>query len=182
MVEEVQPFSLDAALVAIQQKNDEDRDGWGKYQEEQRQKINASLKNLSDADIKFQQGIRAVDFARQQLADLADTPLTGEHPQLFNFELNRMAEGYALQGDYLTALMFVKDEDKKAEYQAVQDAIMRPDDETCPCEKDGKGTNAAGKAVKFSTMFIKDTFYSQHHGQVVNLWKCSTCPFMNARP
>lgn len=171
-------FDLEKALAAITKKNEADKDEWACFQEEQRQKLNLTQKNLSAADQKFQQGITTVNFALHQLDGLQGT----DNIEAINLEMDRMAEGYALQGDYRSAVDCSRNEDKKAEYAKVAAAIKIDDDKTCPCNKKAKGTNAKGKPVDFPTNFIKDVFYSQHHGCLVNLWQCTTCGFLNARP
>jgi hypothetical protein len=124
-------------------------------------KVPLRFERFSDIDLKTWQGEKQVAFAKEQITGLTSQ---GDTSQLA-FEIDRMAEGFALQGDYAQAYDLAQNEEKRAEYKAVLDAFNNVE---CSCEEIvGKGKTTV------STRFLKDRFY--HHGQIAELWQCATC-------
>jgi hypothetical protein len=138
MEREAMQFDVDAAIDArIAQKAPAERERWEKFQLEERAK-------LKPTDGKSSMGWRMIDLARENI---------GRHKQGEDidkdFEFTRLAEGYALIGDFINAVMLTSDLGKKAFYQQVLDA---PDME---CEH--------GKMI----------FYDSFPG--ITLYKCPVC-------
>lgn len=96
----------------VSQRTTAEKEEWDKYQEEQRAK-------LEMLDGNHLLGARQVDLALRELEN-------GDS----DFEYTRMAEGYALQGDFQKAYELTRDEVKRAEYEQVLDAFTNLD---CPC-------------------------------------------------
>jgi hypothetical protein len=126
-------FNLEQAIeTRIAQKTPAERERWEKFQKEERAKV-----KLADSKSTF--GQRMIDLAYREMSAGADPA----------FEWTRMAEGFALKGDFEYAESLTHDEEKRAFYQQVLDA---PDME---CEH--------GKMI----------FYDSFPG--IQLFKCPVC-------
>jgi len=100
-------FDVEKAIAAsLASKTDQEREEWEKFQNEQR----AGLQ-LGDGRVLF--GKRQVELAFNQL-DRDDVDR--------DFEFERMAEGYALQGDFLRAYVLTTNSQKQKEYKQILDA------------------------------------------------------------
>ena len=96
----------------VSQRTKSEKEDWEKYQEEQRAKVQT-------LDGNALLGARQIEIALKELE-------SGDS----DFEYTRLAEGYALQGDFQKALELTRDATKRAEYQSVVDAFTNLD---CPC-------------------------------------------------
>jgi hypothetical protein len=127
-------FDPIAAIQAVvSQRTQYEKDEWEKFQEEQRAKLQL-------LDGRAMLGARQVELALRELEN-------GES----DFEYTRMAEGYALQGNFEKAVELTRDATKRQEYQEILDAT----EIDCPCNPKQK--------------FIIDK-YPQF-----TLWRCSSC-------
>jgi hypothetical protein len=120
-----------------------EKEEWERFQQEEREKLKA-------LDLNAFYGFNAVEIALKQL----------EHGES-DFEYTRMAEGYALMGDFEKAIDLTRDPEKKAEYQTILDAHTNLD---CPCPP----TQRVGKDT-LPTRFRKLEFGGK------TLVECSLC-------
>jgi hypothetical protein len=141
-------FNSDLAIeAAIARKSEREREDEARYQAEQR----AKLQLPTELDTRAQLGARMVSMAQTVLAEIDD-----------DFEYSRMAEGYALQGDYRKAALLTRDADRRKEYQVLINAMDTPTE--CGCLKN------TGKA---NTQFVKDKILFE--GQVRHVVVCTAC-------
>lgn len=141
-------FDVNLALnTAIARKTDAEREEEARFQAEQRAKLNLP----TEIDIRAQLGARMTAAAEIALAE-QDT----------DFEVNRYAEGLALQGEYRKALSLTRCPVKRAEYTAIVDGIDNPKD--CGCPK---------KIGTVATLFTKDRILAE--GQVREVLACALC-------
>jgi hypothetical protein len=124
---------IKAIESVVSQRTQHEKDEWEKYQEEQRAK-------LTLLDGRAMMGVRQVEIALRELEN-------GES----DFEYTRLAEGYALQGEFQKAVELTRDALKRSEYQAVLNATEMD----CPCNPKHK--------------FIRD-IYPQF-----SIWCCASC-------
>ena len=96
----------------VSQRTKFEQEEWQKYQEEEKEK-------LRSLDLNAFYGFNTINLALRELEK-------GES----DFEYTRLAEGYALIGDFQKAYETTRDPLKKAEYKQVLDAFNQPD---CPC-------------------------------------------------
>jgi hypothetical protein len=122
-----------AIQAVVSQRTQYEKDEWEKFQEEQRAKLQL-------LDGRAMLGARQVELALRELEN-------GES----DFEYTRMAEGYALQGNFEKAVELTRDATKRQEYQEILDAT----EIDCPCNPKQK--------------FIIDK-YPQF-----TLWRCASC-------
>ena len=121
---------------------------------------------FSDIELKTWQGKRQVTFAKEQITSLTSQGEEGlVNQSQLAFEIDRLAEGYALQGDYEQAYDLAQSVERQIEYKAILNAFNNKE---CDCPQTiGKGKTS------FPTRFMKDKFY--HQGNVAELWQCATC-------
>lgn len=161
----MEEFDLKKALKGIAKRHAESSSDWAEFQEQERQKLMSMLSGLTEVDLKIQHGQRAIEIARENIERLKDAGDTAA----LEFEFERMAEGYALQGDFKKAAEFASNPEKRVEYQAMLEAVEKNDDEVCGCPKTQNG---------HPTTFIKDRFYTARG--VCTLYHCTLCGFQNA--
>lgn len=141
-----------AVEAAIANKNDEQRQKEARYQEERR----ASLRTPSDIDLKMQFGRRLENMAMRAIE---------KHPEKES-EYSRLAEAYALQGQYELAAQVTKNPHKKAEYDAVLAALDGMPDCQCP-------TSSRVGSQTVQHRFHKARIFAR--GKIVNLYACALC-------
>lgn len=116
-------FDVDAAIEArLSERSKDEKERWAKYQEDQRAK-------LPRMDGNAVLGSRMIEAALTELESATNRPAI----------YNRMAEGYALMGDYAKAVELATDH-KGLEYLEILEAH---DAEDCACpetQKFGKFT------------------------------------------
>lgn len=139
------PYAAVDAVVS--RKSEREREEEARFQAEQR----AKLQLPTELDTRAQLGARMVELAHVALADGHD-----------DFECSRLAEGYALQGDYRQAAALTKDDAKRAEYDRIIAAVDNPQD--CGCPK---------KSGANSTLFLQDRILFD--GQIKNILMCTIC-------
>lgn len=142
---EFDPYAAVEAVVA--RKTDKEREEEARSQAEQR----AKLQLPTELDVRAQLGARMVYLAQAALGQAEE-----------DFEYTRMAEGYALQGDYRKALELSRDPERVAEYQRIVDAVEHPTE--CGCPKQVGTTQV---------QFLKDKILFD--GQVKNILACTMC-------
>lgn len=141
-------FDINTAVNAIlARKTPAEREDEARFQAAERAKLHLP----TEIDIRAQLGARMVALAQEAL----DTGVS-------EFELARLAEGYALQGDYKKALELTTNDDKRKEYEQILTAYTNGSKCDCPTTK---GT--------VSTRFTKDKLLID--GQVRDLIACSLC-------
>lgn len=149
------PFDLDKALEAISESQD---GSFQKYQDKERAKYAASMLSLDAVGINVQHGQRAVQMGVEALRNLKkDDP---NFEEITNTERARIAEGYALQGEYRLAVQWAPE---PKQYQDILDAIHRPNSEVCDCRP---------------KPFVKMRFY--YKGHIRSLMACPQCNLLNA--
>lgn len=138
---------MTAVGAALERKTEREREEEARFQAEQR----AKLQLPNEIDIRAQLGARMVSAAQAALEEADD-----------DMELTRLAEGYALQGDYRKAIALTRDETRRQEYVALIEATENSVPCTCP-----------NMVNKVSTKFIKDRILFD--GQVRNIIACTIC-------
>lgn len=139
--------ALTAINTIIARKTKQEREEEAAYQAERR----AELQLPTPIDVRAQLGARMVDLAQEVLTSTDD-----------DFEYTRMAEGYALQGDYRKAVLLTRDDQRKRQYEAIIAAVDVASN--CPCPpKNGSIPN----------VFTKDRILFD--GQVRELLCCAVC-------
>ena len=103
---------IKAIESVVANRSDLEKEEWEKFQAEKREE----LKSL---DLNAHYGFNAIQIALKQLEHGED-----------DFEYTRMAEGYALMGDFQKAIELTRDSQKREEYQRILDAHESLD---CPC-------------------------------------------------
>jgi hypothetical protein len=135
-------FNATRAIARVlAEKTDEERAEEAKYQSEQREKLGT----LTDVELKIQFGRRMVEAVRRK-AGLDPTPE----------QLDRLAEGYALQGDYDQAIKCVQDRDRRGEYLSILSAL------------DGAGCQCTSPKA-----FLKERIFAR--GKIVDVYGCTVC-------
>lgn len=91
--------------------------------------------------------------------------------------LNRLSELLAEQGKYAAAVEVCPDAERRAFYQSLTAAIVRPDDEFCDCPADfyisgGKQTTSLAE-LKVDEIIV--------NGETKSLYQCRKCLVKNAR-
>lgn len=122
-----------AIQSVVSQQSDFEREEWEKFQSEQRAKVGTINTNSV-------LGERQIELALRELEN-------GDS----DFEYTRLAEGYALLGNFERAVELTRDAEKRAEYQAILDA---PEID-CSCNPKHK--------------FIRDEF------PAFTIWCCGNC-------
>jgi hypothetical protein len=143
-----------AVEAAINRKTEADNAAWEEFQSRSRELLNGYLSRKSQ---KVLFGERAESLAQEALSQ----PLTPEQQE---FELERLAEGLALQGDLESAVAFSPK--RSEEYQAKLDAVLRDPIERCECSK------------RKNSWFLKEQI--EYHNQIYSLYSCPHCNFTNA--
>lgn len=139
---------INAVNTLLARKTEREREEEVRYQAEQRGKLHLP----TEIDIRAQLGARMVEMA-QAAIECADDD---------DFEYSRMAEGYALQGDYIKAAALTRMPNKQQEYQRIIEAVTNPT--SCACPKQA-GTQ--------SNIFTKDRIL--YDGQVKDVLACAIC-------
>jgi hypothetical protein len=154
-------FDVNSAIAtALDRRSKLDQDRDARFQKEEREKLNL----MSETQLRINQGKRMVELAESELQGLKGK----DEPQRTAFEYTRMAEGYALQGDYEAAFEMTADYAKKCEYQKILEAL------------DGKQECSCPKSVRISksslpTQYIKEKIYDAVRKREVALKSCSLC-------
>jgi hypothetical protein len=138
---------LVAVNTVIEKKSEREREEEARFQADERAKLHLP----TEVDIRAQLGARMVTMAQAALEENDD-----------DFEATRLAEGYALQGDYRKAALITRDAARKREYEVIIAAVDNPQDCLCPV-----------KSQNSSTRFVKDRILFE--GQVRELIACSLC-------
>lgn len=138
---------ITAVNTLLERKTDREREEEARYQAEKR----AALHLPSELDIRAQLGARMVMMAQTALEATDD-----------DFEQSRLAEGYALQGDYRKAATLTKDSARKTYYEQIIAAVENPNKCSCP-PKNGN----------LSNIFTKDRILFD--GQVREVLACAIC-------
>jgi hypothetical protein len=112
------PFDLDHALQAIHDA--QDTADWERYQQERSGTVEL-------VDVNFQHGVRAVELGKSEIKGLR--PKDPDYIDRLNFERDRIAEGYALQGQFEKAVEWAVK--RKDEYRDILDAFSSK-----PCHKE----------------------------------------------
>lgn len=136
-----------AIETALANKTQRERDEEAAYQA----RCRAALKLPTALDVRAQIGAQMVEIAQQVLA-------LGED----DFEYTRLAEGYAMQGDYRKAAALTKDVGRQQYYEAVIAAVDNPFECGCP-----------RKRGALSNIFTKDRILFD--GQARELLACAVC-------
>lgn len=123
------------------------------------------------------QGIKTVMFARTQLEVLDNS----EEARV-NQELERLSEGYAMQGLYMEASEICPNPEKAKRFRLIHEALERENDKTCPCDDDIKSDPLSGKQVLIQSDGIQEKVVDLRTRTVVPLIVCRKCGFMNAQP
>ena len=137
----------------VSQRTKSEKEEWEKYQEEQRAKVQT-------LDGNALLGARQIEIALKELE-------SGDS----DFEYTRLAEGYALQGDFQKALELTRDATKRAEYQSVVDASEME----CPCfHREAKvnvpaSKTCVGGSVRITKWHKFDSFRD------FDLYRCVVC-------
>jgi len=92
---------------------------------------------------------------------------------------SQLAEGMAMQGRYEEAAEHAPNAEMKAHFEAITAAIEMDDWEKCDCG-DIEG-NVDGVNVTITPRYVAKEVFSQKHGKVVSLVRCSICGHTNAR-
>lgn len=114
------PFNLATALKAIHK--DQDVKEWSKFQEEERRKLAEAMKGLDSVSTNYQHGVRAVEIGKNEIKGLRKKD--PDYLTRLTHERDRIAEGYALQGQFEKAVEWAVE--RKAEYQDLLDALVQP--------------------------------------------------------
>lgn len=93
----------------------------------------------------------------------------------------RLAELYAEQGDYRSAIEVTQDPKRRAVYEAAIEAIERPDDEICDCPSERTYDSAAKREIALRPQVVTETIVSEKHNRLVDVELCSRCGHRNAR-
>lgn len=141
---------LKAVNAVIAQKTDIDKEEEARYQAEQRAKYNVP----TELEVRCELGRRVVKTAYELLENKVSIA-----------EFNRLASGYALQGEYEMALRFVQDDELRKQYESVLKGLNTTADCSCP-KKNGS----------VDTRFIKDRIF--HDGTIKTLIACAICGHM----
>lgn len=126
-------FDLDAVLDAISAKQDKDAEK--KFQDDERAKYLESLSRLIGTDnTNDVLSTYAISEMRIREAYRAGMKALNENlgDERFDHALEKVAEGYALRGNFREASILTKDEARKAEYERLADARDRGETQ-CPC-------------------------------------------------
>lgn len=115
-----------------------------------------------------------------ELAVRASLPYV--EPENLDFQKSKLAEAVAQQGRYAEAVEIEPDEAKASEYQAIQEAIERDDDETCDCPQVELVDDPLnpGKQVRIPNQETRALVYSPKHKKVMPLLTCR-CGHWNVR-
>lgn len=79
-------------------------------------------------------------------------------------------------GDFKTAHKF----DPTKGYDKVWKAVWKEDDKTCRCSP-RRQMKQDGEIEEYSNQFVQKTIHSLKHNRTVNLYRCQSCGFQNAR-
>lgn len=126
-------FDLNAALDAISAKQDKDAEK--KFQDTERAKYLESLSRLSTgADKPAVLSTFAVSETRIRGAYEAGMKALQENQgeEKIDHALDKLAEGYALRGDFYEASILATDATRRAEYERLAEARKRGETQ-CPC-------------------------------------------------
>lgn len=85
---------------------------------------------------------------------------------------SRMAESYAVLGQYDEAIKLEKDKIKRREYLEVLEAINRDDDDFCTCE------NQKGD-IELTNQYVKKEIFSPKHNKLMPVVTCRSCGHSN---
>lgn len=106
----------------------------------------------------------------------------GANQEMLAQELERLAEGLALQGRYVEAADVHPKKLKAKEFTEIQEAIDKADD-LCECpRKEHKNPLNEKEAVSISPRRELKPVFSSKHGGMVSLMVCDSCGELNARP
>lgn len=101
---------------------------------------------------------------------------TKRRAMLSPIQLDWYVDALANAGDFQTAHKF----DPTKGYDKVWKAVWKEDNKQCKCSP-RKQMQQDGQVEEYSNQFIQKTVHSLKHDRTVNLYKCASCGFMNAR-
>ncbi len=101
------------------------------------------------------------------------------HKLLTGDQREKLAEAYAITGQFERAAKITADEDKKAKWKAIWKAVWKDDSKWCKCP-DIETVDQKGKLVKFSQKHIVTRIFSHKLNKEVALFRCNACKFLNS--
>ena len=128
-------------------------------EQEQKDVPSVIMSVLDPAALKARMGAQQVAYAFLVMS----SPLTSEE---YDFECNRLAEGYALQGNFEAAINNTRDDKQRENYVTILQAIENPVQCDCPAII-GQGQG------RVKTQFVTEVFL--HNGQDTKLMRCALC-------
>ena len=138
---------VNAVNEAVARKTKQDKEDEARFQAEQR----ARYQVPTDLEVRSELGRRVTKTAYEMLESAVSIEA-----------FNRLASGYAMQGDYEMAVKFIQDPETRKEYERVLTALHTHQDCSCP-KKNGS----------VDTRFVKDRIV--HDGTIKNLIACAIC-------
>lgn len=93
----------------------------------------------------------------------------------------RMAEGFALEGNFAAAAELHPDTEHTARFEAIAAAVERDDGERCDCPIETITDPATGQPVTITPDTIEEMVFSQKHGRLMPLVRCSRCGDLNVK-
>jgi hypothetical protein len=164
-------FNLDKALHAISSRvTDEQR--------EEQEKMNHAGRLVLAANSME----RRVSLARaqeqgilEQIRLLETLPESHLRTNRISAALDRLSELYAEQGRYEEAIEVTPNEERRAQYQQILNAIERPDHELCECPPETMINRKTNAQIKQPMMQRLGSVVSLKHGHLVTLKVCRAC-------
>jgi hypothetical protein len=94
---------------------------------------------------------------------------------------DQLADAWATQGRFDEASKIAHSEERQARYAAIHGAVWRDDEDICGCEEtvDPRGPN--GTEVVLPNEYVDSDIYSEKHGRIMPLVRCSKCGDLNVR-
>ena len=102
--------------------------------------------------------------------------LKAQKAALTVIQIERYAIALAQVGDFKTAAQF----DSTKGYKEIDKAVWRADTDTCKCSPT-RVRNQEGELETYSPQFVQQVIRSVKHNKEVNLYRCNTCGFLNAK-
>lgn len=159
-------FDIEQALDAISDNFDKNgRDRFEKKQEEKRTALKVTMNSQDSSDLKYLHGMRAIALAEKALKRL--NPDTDRFAYLF--EMERLAEGYALTGNIEKAFSLTPNPVKQNEYAKLLSALNN--DIKCFCKTTTYNTEK-GKIQVTPQRFKERVFYN---GKKYTIFSCTDC-------
>jgi hypothetical protein len=158
-------FDLEKALATISENFDSEK--FEEKQAELRTALSVRLKMRDSADEKFEHGLRAIALSEKALARL-DKEKADDLP-LIQFELIRLAEGYALTGQIQKAYEITPDATKRAEYAQILGALNTSGQCQCPV----KSYSGKQGRIRVTPRREKEKIY--FNGRKYTIFQCVDC-------